>query len=76
MSDDLTRVSKAELTAILDEAEEQIAAIRSEITRREQMRQHNALDELELPIKRTAVDWTQVRAFFQEVLSELRARAG
>lgn len=76
MNNDLSRMSKAELASILDETEEQISEIRAELERREQQEQHEAVDDLELPVTRTAVDWSQVRAFFQQVLEELRGGSG
>ena len=76
MNDDLSRMSRAELASILDEAEEQISEIRADLERREQEEQHKAIDELELPVTRTAVDWSEVKAFFQQVLEELRGGSG
>ncbi len=69
-------MSKAELASILDETEKNISEIRAQLKRREQEAQHRATDELELPVTRTAVDWSQVKAFFQQVLEELRSRSG
>lgn len=72
MTNDLSGMSKAELRTILDEAEEQISEIRAELERREEQAQHQAIDELAFPVTRTAVDWSEVKAFFQQVLEELR----
>lgn len=76
MSNDLSGISKAELARILDEAEGHISEIRTELERREAKEQHEAIDALELPVTRTAVDWSQVKAFFQQVLDELRSGSG
>lgn len=72
MTNDLSGLSKTQLTTILDEAEAQISQIRTELERREEQEQHEAIDEIELSVTRTAVDWSEVKAFFQQVLEELR----
>lgn len=73
MNSELSRMSKGELQSILDEAEEHIAEIRAELERRQEAEQHESIDGLEFSVKRTAVDWTQVKTFFQQVLAELRS---
>jgi len=71
--DDLSRLSKEELQAILDETEQHIADIRSELKHREEREQHQAVDALELHLERSKVNWGEVKAFFQQVLAELRS---
>lgn len=69
---DLSRMSKDDLRKILDEAEGHIGEIRAELERREQHDQHEAIDALEIHLDRAKVNWTEVKAFFQQVLAELR----
>ena len=71
---DLDKMTKQQLRAVLDEAQGQISEIRAELDRREQAEQQQAIDELELPVTRTAVDWGEVKAFFQQVLEDLRGK--
>lgn len=73
MNTDLSGMSKAELVQFLDEAEIQIKEIRDELERRKEATQREAIDELELPHTRRAVDWREVKAFFQQVLDDLRS---
>ncbi|MEN2980169.1 hypothetical protein P7L78_14695 [Tistrella bauzanensis] len=73
MSTDLSRMSKDQLASVLDEAEAQIAEIRAELAHRQQAEQHQAIDALEMPPMRTGVHWDEVKAFFQQVLDELRS---
>lgn len=75
MNTDLSGMSKAELIRFLDEAEEQINEIRNEIERRKQDTQREAIEELSLPHTRRAVDWHEVKAFFQQVLDEVRGNS-
>lgn len=76
MTNDLSGLSKAELTQVLDEAEAHIAEIRAELASRESAEQKAAIDGLELPLTRTSVDWGHVKAFFLQVLDELRGERG
>lgn len=70
----LSRMTKQELKDILDDTEADIANIREELERREQREQHEAIDALELHLERSQVDWGEVKAFFQQVLTELRGK--
>lgn len=69
---ELSHLSKEDLRKILDETEGHIAEIRAELEQRERREQHEAIDSLELHLERSQVDWSKVRAFFQQVLAELR----
>jgi hypothetical protein len=71
---ELSRLSKEDLRIILDETEGHISEIRQELERRERREQHEAIEELELQFERAKVNWSEVRAFFQQVLDELRGR--
>lgn len=75
MNTDLSAMSQEELLAVLDEAEEQIAEIRAELQSREEAEQHDAIEALDFPVTRTAVEWDQVRAFFRQVLEDLRGKS-
>ncbi|MFN7003849.1 MAG: hypothetical protein ACK4NW_10525 [Roseinatronobacter sp.] len=68
----LNGMSKDQLREVLDEAEEAIAEIRAELAERTEAEQHRAIDVIEFPATRTAVDWAEVRAFFKQVLDDLR----
>ncbi|MDZ5696770.1 MULTISPECIES: hypothetical protein [Phyllobacteriaceae] len=72
---DLSRLSKEDLKGILDETEEHIGEIRAELERREQRDQHEAIDSLELYLEQGQINWTEVKAFFQQVLTELRGKS-
>lgn len=72
MTDDLDAMSTEQLHEVLDEAEAQLREIRAELERREAEAQHAAIDRLAFPATRTAVDWTAVRAFFRQVLDDVR----
>ncbi|MBM3604175.1 MAG: hypothetical protein FJX25_05300 [Alphaproteobacteria bacterium] len=74
MINKLSGMTTNELEDILDEAEAQIAQIRNELQGRREADQHEAIDALEFPATRTAVDWSQVKDFFQQVLEDLRQR--
>ena len=69
---DFSRLSKEDLEKILDDAEAHIAEIRVELNQREQQEQHAAVEALELHMERAQVNWHEVKAFFQQVLAELR----
>ncbi len=72
---ELSRLSKEDLEKILDETEGHIAEIREELNRRKEREQHEAIESLELQFERAKIDWTEVKAFFQQVLAELRGKA-
>lgn len=72
---DLSRLSKEDLRRILDETEEHIGEIRAELALREQRDQHEAIDSLELHLEQAQVNWSEVKAFFQQVLAELRGKS-
>ncbi|WP_274427271.1 hypothetical protein [Chelativorans sp. YIM 93263] len=72
---DLSRLSKEDLKRVLDETEGHIGEIRAELERREQSDQHEAVDSLELHLEQAQVNWTEVKAFFQQVLAELRGKS-
>lgn len=69
---ELSRLSTEDLRKILDETQEQIEEIRAELEQRERQKQHQAVETLELQLERAQIDWSAVRAFFQQVLAELR----
>lgn len=71
---DFSGMTRKELKQILDDAQEQITAIRAELTRRKIDAQHEAIDRLRLPDSRTGVQWHQVKGFFQHLLDELRSK--
>lgn len=72
---DFHRLSKEDLRNILDETEGHIAEIREELERREQREQHEAIDALEVQFERAQINWVEVKAFFQQVLNELRGKS-
>ncbi|HJD44179.1 MAG TPA: hypothetical protein H9906_04020 [Candidatus Paenalcaligenes intestinipullorum] len=74
MPNDFSGLSRKELKQILDDAQEQITAIRAELDRRQQDKQHKAIDRLRLPENRTGVQWHQVKGFFQNLLEEVKRR--
>jgi vacuolar-type H+-ATPase subunit E/Vma4 len=71
---DLSRLSREDLKKILDETDEHIGKIRAELEQREQREQHEAIDSLELHFERSQVNWMEVKAFFQQVLAELKGK--
>lgn len=72
MHNDLSGMSPDALVKILDETQEQIVEIRAELQRRKEQEQHAAIDRLELSAVHTGIEWRQVKAFFVQVLEELR----
>jgi hypothetical protein len=67
---DLQKTSTADLEAMIRETEECLGDIRAELERRRENAQHDAIDALDLNEAR--VNWSDVKAFFQTVLQELR----
>ncbi|MFD1716203.1 hypothetical protein [Georgenia deserti] len=69
------RSIEEELEEILREAESSISALRKELAeQRLRARQHAEIDRLEEHLASTRVRWSEVRAFFDEVIDELRRR--
>lgn len=75
-NNNFSSMSRKELKQILDDAQEQITAIRAELARRKIDAQHEAIDRLSLPDSRTGVQWHEVKGFFQHLLDELRRKDG
>lgn len=73
-NNDFSGMTRKELKQILDDAQEQITAIRAELSRRKQDAQHDAIDRLILPDSRTGVQWHHVKGFFQHLLNEVRSK--
>ncbi|SBT19169.1 hypothetical protein MGA5115_03331 [Marinomonas gallaica] len=69
---DFQRMTKEELHTILNETEQQIHDIRSELELRDNDQQHEEVESIELGEEWSPVKWHQVRTFFQMVLEELR----
>jgi hypothetical protein len=69
---DWQKTSTEELEQMIRETEQCLGDIRLELERRRQQAQHEAIDKLEVYLRESEVNWSDVKAFFQSVLQELR----
>ncbi|AEF39031.1 hypothetical protein [Hoyosella subflava] len=64
-----------ELEQLLEEAEATVVRLRRELhSRREFAAQHAEIDKLDEHMAHARVQWSEVRAFFEDVLSQLLSR--
>lgn len=61
-----------ELEKLLDEAEQSVSALREEIERRRKQKQHIEIDHLEEHLQNAKGKWSELKRFFEYVLSDLR----
>jgi hypothetical protein len=68
----LEHVSVAELETMITETDQTIQAVRDELVRRRQQRQHLEIERLEEHLAEAKPKWAEVKSFLELVLRELR----
>lgn len=72
MSDDYKDAQTAELKRLLQETEDLAVELHAELQRRQEQEQHLQIDHLEDHLSDAVGKWSDLKRFFQLVLTELK----
>lgn len=72
IKEQLAATPSEELEKLIDETEQSVSALREEIERRRKKRQHLEIDHLEDHLQNAKGKWSELKRFFEFVLSDLR----